>query len=293
LPEDRRGYVSCVAAYPGGLYIGVNAGATGYSSVLYWNQVGYHEMYRADYGIEIRSLAIQTFPGSHVGKLWIGMGDKTAWIPVTMNPRKQSEYRYTSTGSVISAWFNGGFREINKFWKSVQLYGEDLTSGQYVTIEYQTDVDDTWHALPDTFDTPPMQEVLMADDYGVSGKRWRYRITLTTTDATKSPRIKALTVPSVTRLPNEKAWSITVLADDALVDHQGKQQSMTAKELMDQLTEWADSAQTPLPLTMRSPVSLFDNKKVFIEPPTVQPIEVLNRGEKKLKAICTLMLYEA
>jgi len=273
--------------------MGIDAGATGYSSVMYWNQNGYHEVYRALYGERIRSLHVQTIPGKAVGRLWIGLSDTTVWIPVTLNPRKQEDYRYASSGTLTSSWINGGFREINKFWKSIQLYAEELTAARNVTIEYQTDVDETWHTLPTTFTTPPMQEVLMADDYSVYGKRWRYKITMVTNDDKISPRIKALTVPSVTRLPNNKAWSITVLADDAMVDRQGKQQSITAKVLLDQLQTWADSAQTPAPITMRSPVSAFDNKRVFIEPPTVQPVEVVNDGVKKLKAICTFSMYEA
>ena len=293
LPEERRGVVSCVVSYPGGLYLGIDAGVDGYSSVLYWNQIGYHEEYRAPYGERIRGLHIQTIPGSNVGRLWIGLSYTTVWIPVTLNPRKQSDYEYASSGSLISSWFNGGFGEINKFWKSIQLYAEGLATGQSITMEYQTDVSETWYALPTAFSTSPMQEVLMATDYSVYGKRWRYRITMATTDDSKPPRVKAMTIPAVTRLPANKSWSITVLADDAMVDRQGTKQSLSAKQLMDQLQTWADSALSPLPLIMRSPVSAFDNKRVFLEPPSIQPIEVVNKNTKTLKALVTLSLYEA
>ena len=293
LPDGRRGTVSCVVSYPGGLYLGIDAGATGYSSILYWNQIGYHEMYRAPYGERIRGMHIQTIPGSNVGRLWVGLSYTTVWLPVTLNPRKQSDYRYTSPGTLIGSWFNGGFGEINKFWKSIQLYAEGLATGQTITMEYQTDVSEIWHPLPSGFTAVPMQEVLMATDYSVYGKRWRYRITMTTNDDTKSPRIKAMTIPAVTRLPANKSWSVTVLADDAMVDRQGIRQSLTAKLLMDQLQTWADSALSPLPLILRSPVSAFDNKRVFLEPPSVQPIEVVNKDAKSLKAIVTLSMYEA
>ena len=116
---------------------------------------------------------------------------------------------------------------------------------------------------------------------------------MATTDDSKSPRVKAMTIPAVTRLPANKSWSITVLADDAMVDRQGTKQSLSAKQLMDQLQTWADSALSPLPLIMRSPVSAFDNKRVFLEPPSIQPIEVVNKGTKTLKALVTLSMYEA
>ena len=171
-----------------------------------------------------------------------------------------------------------------------------LSAGQTITVSYQTDNDadaDTWHALPETFDESPMQEVLMSSTYSVSGKRWRYKITLATDDSSLSPRVKAITIPTITRLPPNKAWSMTCLADDAMVDKQGVKQQLSAKELLDQLETWADSEDTPLPLTMYSAVSIFNNKRVFIEPPTIQPIEVMNEGKKQLKALLTLSVYEA
>lgn len=285
-----------MVSYPGGLFIGIDGGATGYSSVLFWNQIGYNEVYRSGIGERVRSLFIQNIPGGKAARLWIGLSSSTLWTPVCLNPRQQDDYEYESTGYLVSSWFNGGFKEINKFWKSVQVYAENLSTGQTITVAYQTDNDidtDTWHALPDTFDTSPMQEVLMASDYSVSGKRWRYKITLTTDDSSLSPRVKAITIPTITRLPPNKAWSLTCLADDAMVDRQGGRQILTAKQLLDQLETWADSEDTPLPLTMYSAVSIFNNKRVFIEPPMIQPIEVINEGKKQLKALLTLSVYEA
>jgi hypothetical protein len=292
-PTNRRGNISAITSYPGGLFLAIDAGNDGYSSVLYWNQIGYHEFYRAPLGNRIRGLHVQPIPGGQSARLWIGMADKTVWIPICINPRQQADYRYTATGSLESAWFNGGFREISKFWKSLQIYAEHLSAGQTISAEYMTDADNVWYALPDTFDSSPMQEVLMATDYSVYGKRWKYRLTLTTDDDTISPRVKAVTVPAVTRLPPNKAWSMTVLADDALVDRQGVRQRMTAKELMDILDAWSDSGQSPIPLTMRSPIAAFDNQRVFIEPPTIQPIEVQNGAKKSLKAIVSLNIYAA
>ena len=297
LPSDRRGVVSCVTSYPGGLYLGVDAGEDGYSCVLFWNQIGYNEVYRAPIGQRIRSIFIQNIPGGRSGRLWVGLSNSTRWIPICLNPRQQPDYRYETTGYLVSSWFNGGFKEINKFWKSVQVYAENLTADQNITISYQLDNDtdaDLWHALPETFDTSPMQEVMMSSAYTTSGKRWRYKITLTTSDDSLTPRVKAITIPAVTRLPPNKAWNMTVLADDAMVNRQGNEQHLSAKLLMDQLETWANSALTPLPLTMNSAVSVFDNKRVFIEPPTVQPIEVINADRtKSLKAIVTLSVYEA
>lgn len=293
LPSDRKGNISCMVSYPGGIYMGIDAGADGYSSVLYWNQLGYHEVYRAPIGQRIRNMHIQVIPGSSIARLWIGLATTTVWVPIALTPRQQPDYKYTSSGGMISSWYNGGFKEINKFWKSVQIYAEGLSTDQYINVEYQTDSDNQWHILPQNFTQSPMQEVLMANDFTAYGKRWRYRISLFTNDNTKTPRIKAITVPAVTRLPPNKAWSMTVIADDALVDRQGVKQILGAKGLIDQLEAWADSERTPTPLVMHSPVAAFDNKRVFIEAPIAQPIEVENDGVKKLKAIITLSVYEA
>ncbi|MFZ2470648.1 MAG: hypothetical protein WAW52_01775 [Methanothrix sp.] len=293
-PAGRTGQISCIVSYPGGLYLGIDATAAGTSSVLYWNQIGYHEVYRAPMGQRIRSMFVQVIPGTAVSRLWIGLSTTTVWIPVTLNPRQQPEYRYTSSGTLTSAWFNGGFKEINKFWRSIQVYAENLSSGQWIGMEYQTDMDADFVALPDIYDTSPMKEVLMTQNFSAYGKRWRYRITLHTNDPAKTPRVKAITAPTITRLPPNKAWSLTVVADDALVDRQGTLQTLGAAGLISQLEKWADSETNPLPLIMHSPIAAFDNRRVFIEPPVAQPVEVENAAEvKTLKAIITLSMYEA
>lgn len=294
LPADRAGNISYATSYPGGIYLAIDAGAVNYSSVLYWNQLGYNEVYRGSRGQRIRSLFVQVIPGCAVGRLWIGLGSSTAWVPVAINPKNQSTYTYQPTGSLVSGWFNGGFKEINKFWKSIQVYAENLSAGQTIAMEYMTDAEpDTWYALPTTYTTSPMQEVLMASNYSVFGKRWKYRITLTTNDMYKSPRVKAITVPSITRLPPNKSWNMTVIVDDAIVDKQGNRQILTAEQAMAQIEEWANSSTTPIPITMHSPMGMFDDKKVFIEPAGIQPVEVQMKNPKKVKAIVSLAVYEA
>jgi hypothetical protein len=58
-------------------------------------------------------------------RLWIGLSNSTVWVPIAINP-KNHDFTYAASGSLESGWFNGGFKEINKFWKSVQVYAENL-----------------------------------------------------------------------------------------------------------------------------------------------------------------------
>ena len=80
LPSDRQGLVSglCVMGYS--LVAAVNGGREGLSSVLVWNGLGWHEVYRApDVGEQITSLWAQSCQLSR-DRLWIAIGGDLAWI---------------------------------------------------------------------------------------------------------------------------------------------------------------------------------------------------------------------
>jgi hypothetical protein len=62
LPDGRQGVVSCMVAYPGRFFAGIDADA-GISSVLCHNGTGWHEVYRAPTaGQRITAMAFQVSP---------------------------------------------------------------------------------------------------------------------------------------------------------------------------------------------------------------------------------------
>jgi hypothetical protein len=110
----------------------------------------------------------------------------------------------------------------------------------------------------------------------------------------ETPVLKAVTIDAVTRLKGKKSWVLNFLIDDMAVDLQGKRVTWTAQEFITQLETWADSSQTPTPIYMNAPHTIFHNKPVFIEYPVITPIEVVNTEQPhKIKLICQLTVTEA
>lgn len=296
LPEERQGAIYKLISYPGRIYAAIDGLDTGFSSILVYNGIGWHEIYRAPLGMRIRSMQVQVMPGDDVDRMWIGQEEEAVWVPIALNPLKQNGYEYETGGQVVSSWMYGGMQDVIKFWKSAKLFCENLvTSKQTVTFEYQTDTDedsDDWNSVG-TFDASPVEELDMSASNNVTGRRWRYRLTLNTDDATITPRIKAIVTDAVTRVPTKSNWSLTFLAEDAYIDLQGIRQPVTAESILTQLETWADSEQTPAPLTMRSVIGAFDNKLVFIDPASVQPIGVSMEPSRDNKIVGSIAVYEA
>lgn len=294
LPNDRNGKVSFMLAYPGRMYVAVDH-PTGYSCVMAYNDMGWHEIYRSSRGARIYAMHIQVIDGDKYDRLWLAHEGAYTYLPVALDPKKQTDYEYNSSGEIISAWISGGFKEIKKFLYSVDIFTDGLVVGnQYIRVSYQLDGEAAdWFEIDDDVDTSPTQKVLFSTAYNVSAQRFRIKLTLYTNDATKSPRVKGVTINPVTRLSTKKRWTLSFRADDKAVDLGGKREILGANELIAQLENWADANTTPTPLLMHAPHTYFDNKYVFIEPETIRPVEwVMSDVEKKLVAIGQLTIFE-
>lgn len=298
-PTPRQGPIIKMIPYPGGIYAAVNAGS-GQSSVLNWNQLGWHEVYRAQAGKRITNIAVQVMPGTTVDRLWISEGGGVAWLPICLNPRKQLDYIYASSGELITSWYKTQFAEVVKFWKSLTLFTDNLSATQTITAYYQTDTDtdsSTWTALSDVYDTSPIQEIDLSATHNVTGKRIRFKFEIATADTSVSPRLKALTLNAVCRVPQKNTYSYTFTAETAMRDANGQYMDITLDSAMAKLAEWADSNQRAAPLLMRSNLAEVDGgsgRYVFIDPPNKSPVYIdMADGQRQVKYIINLAVYEA
>lgn len=295
-PLERKGVVRKIIGYPGRMYVAYDAGEGGYSCVLCWNQTGWHEIYRSPIGAKIRNIHVQVLHGM-ISRLWVSQDEDLVWLPITLSPRHDERYTYASEGTITSAWmYGGGLKEVTKFFKSAAVFAENLAAGHCeVDLEYQTDDEgnyDDWH-MAGTFTESPVEEIDLSDTMDVTGKRFRYRLTLRTDDSAVTPRIKAVVIYGVTRTPPKQTWNITFLAEDSQKDFNGITNGMTAKELFDQLLGWADSRTLARPLLMRSSHVEFDNKWVFIDPASVQPMTQSTTPNRHLMSLGSIAVYEA
>lgn len=276
LPSNRQGTVSSILAYPGGKYLAaVNAGSSGYSSIVGYNGTGYNEVYRhSTAGVRAGDMQIEVIDGSDPDRLWFGMGDNVMWIPmpssIPLNPYNDAYYQYAYEGHLITGYMYAGLYDIWKLYNSVKLFVEGLVEDeQWIEADYQADGITDWTPLPEPFETSPMQEVDTGDS-GVTAKRIRFRFRIFTTDTSKTPKIKSSVVETISRVPVKYSISLNFRAEDNDHDLMGQYDGMTCDEKMSQLREWAENLTQ---LRLYGCREEFDNFRVYIDPPVTQ-----NRG---------------
>ena len=158
---------------------------------------------------------------------------------------------------------------------------------------FRSDSDTDWVLVPGNCEDSVTELAISADD-SIAGRRLQFMIDLISVNENETPVLKAVTIDAVTRLKGKKSWVLSFLVDDMAVDLQGKRVTWTANEFINQLNTWADSDLTPTPITMRYNHEVHDNRRVFVEYPTVVPIEVINTEQPhKIKLLCQLVVTEA
>lgn len=298
LPATRQGAIHDLVPYPGGLLASIDAGSGGYSSILFYNKIGWHEVFRSDtLGRRIRKMFLEVLPGNTSARLWANENDRIIRHPYDPNPLLRSDFAYYSTAHVISSWIYTSLADVVKYWSTVKIFSENLSAGhQYITLQYQVDdPNSSWlPSTPIVFSSSPSQEQSLSSTYDVIGRRFRYKVTLYTDDTSKTPRIKRILGEAVTRIPPKRVWTYTFYIADEGEDLNGDYLLMKAKEYTDQLRDWADSRQHAAPLLLHHNHELFDDIYVFIEPASIQPIEPMEIvPERKIRLIGQMTLREA
>lgn len=303
LPANRRGPIAWITGYPGKFFSAIDAGATGYSSVL--DSDGWHERYRAPYGQRIKSLAFQTIPGAALDRLWIYQGNDLIWLPFpseTPNELEDTNYPYTPEFCVTLARMHAGMFDVQKLVKLIKLQTEDLevnaTTGEPVCwfeLDYRLDEDTDWITFEDIFTTSPTQQIDLTDQYGLAGRRLQFRLRGYTTDNTKTPILLAIIINAVIRTDVKYLYPLTFrLMDDEPLLSGTEYDETDAATRLKQLEDWAD-ASTDSMLWMDSISPLYHGKMVFINPPTTRQIRFGNQDNpfKKYVYHCNVTVQEA
>ena len=127
LPSGRRGSVSCMAGYPGAVFAAIDAGVTGYSSIL--QSGGWHERYRAPLGQRITAMQFQTIPGDTVDRLWVYQGNDLIWLPFpsdTTNELEDVNYSHTPEFAITLSRMHAGLFDVQKLVRKLKLQTESL-----------------------------------------------------------------------------------------------------------------------------------------------------------------------
>ncbi|HBF40440.1 MAG TPA: hypothetical protein DDW19_01265 [Anaerolineaceae bacterium] len=293
MTPEKQGVVSAIIGYPGAYFIGYDGGAANYSTVLANNNsgipgAGWHEYYKSPMkGDRILDLNFQTTPGSSPDRLWVAVGDDIVYLPFpsdTLDPTKDANMRWTHEGVIISGYMYAGLYNIYKFSYSITLFAERMAKdGQFVEIDYQTDDETTWHNIPDPFETSPISEQKLKKEYGVNGRRFRYRIRMQTNDNSKTPIIKSVVVDTISRVDVKYSYAMAYRLEDNDVNLAGEKDTISAEEKQAILDEWATRV---TPLVMRCHKRQFDQKTIYIDPQPLTPdAEFSERYTSRLTAV--------
>lgn len=274
LPNDRDGPPKALLSYPGRVYASINGGSAGYSSLLMYKG-GWHEVYRSPRtGVQLYSIANQVIP-SDTGRsrLWVGQGPDIIWIEQSLNPRQNSSYRYAPEGHIITPWIYADMQDINKYFKSIQIF---LTDGTYsstaVRLSYQKDNETSW-THKGNFDPASLSNDELG--LGVNCKRIRFRFVIQTT-LTATPYLKAWLLKGIGIVPIKHGYTWTTKLTESHLNadlYDGMNTAhgslTTVDTVLAKLDTWASAA---TPLTLYSVYSALDDKVVILEDPGMQPI---------------------
>jgi hypothetical protein len=290
LPTLRQGPITSLMPYPGRFYAALDAGITGYSAVFVNNLVGsragWHELYRGAIGKRITNLHLQVVPTDNFDRLWFAEGRTLKWLPVAKNPKYLPDYPYRYTGYLVTSWYYTQFRDRVKYWDAVTVFAENLSAGhQEIAIEYQTDNETAWHALSAPFTTSPSERQILSAGRDVAGKRIRFRITLTTDDQYKTPRLQAILIDGVTRIAPNKIYNLVFLVKDAQQNLNGRSTHITPEALKAKIEAWADSSQFPRPLKLHHCRQMYDDQWVFVEPATWKILNMVVKPSNEIRLV--------
>jgi hypothetical protein len=296
LPMTRKGRVAAMVKYFSQMYIAYDAGWYGYSSILRNNGVGWCEVYRGTYGRRIRALNIDVLPDlDNADRLWFSEEEDIYYVPIGLDPDKVNGYTYFTGSQLETAWIYGPYRDVTKYWDTLAVFSQNLTSTVTVTVDYKTDNATTWTALPTTYTASPVQENNIATLRNVTGKRIKFRLTLATPTNTLSPIVTALRVNAVIRVKPKAIWNVTcTVTDSKEIDRQNQTvNGAGVSTAVGRLEGWSDGTTTPIPLTATGYHAMIDNKRGFVDNVSMSPIEVITEsGAAKILALISFQFIE-
>lgn len=280
LPASYQGVISALLSYPGRYFAAVDGGTSGYSSILMHNGTGWHNVYTAQVaGERILAVDFQPIPGTTLDRMWIAVGNDIIWIPfpsLTLDPTKDSNYRYTHYGTWTSGWMYVSMADAYKFFKSVKLFTEDLSSeAQTVEADYQVDDETTWTPLENDFYSSPVQEQDLKEGLGLAAKRIRIRLHLLSNDNTKTPLIKTTVVENISQVAVKYSYAFTYRVLDNDHNLLGAKTEISAEDFQDIVDGWAANL---TPLQMNGWRKRFHGKVVYIDPTQSKPISEAKEG---------------
>jgi hypothetical protein len=268
MPAGRKGPVASLEPVLSWLLVGLDAGYTGTSSLMIYNGMGYHEIFRGwEVGQRIRNVKWQPAPG---GKpyLWNDCGGDLvyqAFPQNTLNPENDTTHTYQHEAVLITSTFDLGSARLPKLFKELTANTVNLTSGTEIMVDYQLDSDigtNNWVENAGTLYQSPED---VAEIHEGNRRAIRFRLRLRTSTATTPPVVRALILEAFARTPVKYQYVCRVQVGKGQQTYTN-QPDFDPDETAQYLKYLAKSAGN---VYMRSRFAQLDSKYVVVEPPTI------------------------
>ena len=283
LPSDRVGNVSALESVFSKLFVAINGGTSNYSSVLAYDGINYHEIWRAPtIGKRVRSIFWKPSIDNSYPYLFIDYDGDIVFIKFPrfgFNVERDTGIYYAPNAELVTSTFDMNAARLPKIFKELTLISKNfavsknmtgfsrstkINHNSRVSLDYQCDDDigtSNWVYAGD-YDISPSDTVQINE-----GQRYaiRFRFRFQVSDAANPPIVNATVLEGVARTPIKYQWVLRAKLSSMQSTLNGAPDH-DPDELLEWLQEKASRAEK---LTMHSTFKTLDNKEVMAEPPSV------------------------
>jgi hypothetical protein len=302
LAQNMRG-PGGVCAAEGWLFRWIDAGLSGYSSILAWNGFGWHSVFSSTtIGIRITNLFWQPCP-EYMSRLWIIIGGDLIYQEFPMyssDPTKDTNCKFMSSFDFTTATFNLGDKDFYKCFNTLLLSNRASAGNGGIALFYQSDDSiggATWNPILDGYANNQGRLFSITQDarsllavIGISSlKQIRFRIVMYGTSCNNPFVLESISLQGSEIEPLKYQWAMTCAVESDGEDLQGNA-DVSPDVLQLALQNWANTrAQL---LTSSTKLSLH-GKYVLVEPPTVRMQSIdTEDGSSKWKGTLWFTLRE-
>ena len=256
LVTRARGPIVDLIPVIGWMFAAVDAGPDGQSSILAYNERGWHTMFRAPSKIlnafsgdnanpRIRSMHWQSVPGKDsTNFLWFEMGGEIMFMRMprsTLNPAMDSNLDIAPESYIVQSMMDANYAELEKHFEKGRQVSNKVSGTLYLDFDADPDPFNlSWTNATQTASAP-------SSEYDISNSRKRNmmvrtRIETTNINDSTNNNVNAIILDAFARTPVKQQWIFPVR-----LENNGKTLTgapdLLPETLYNQLTTWAGQRQ--------------------------------------------------
>jgi len=260
IAAEKRSYYRAAVSSLNTLWVLAEAAVDGYSALLAYTEGHWHPVRAFDNVLAAMTRSIALEPGWYgdLPRLWFGMGLRVAYVEMPTNTQRRwlwADATYEATGYLLTSWFDGNIRTIEKDWVQVELdvrgVGAVASGCPYVTVFWRPDEATAWVSLGNIETDGLSTLTFPVNSYST---KCQLKVTLTANTATfggavayaATPRVEAVVLKYLERPADLRTYTRTYYLADRLVRRNGV---LVNESLAEQLAHLRTLRQSPEPLT--------------------------------------------